>query len=68
MQQRRDTGGVFAKKIMQRPRDIMAVFCKPPATRFFNQLKTLTPKPGAVEKMEELEKMFDTASEQMASA
>jgi hypothetical protein len=31
-------------------------------------LKTLTPKPGAVEKMDELEKMFDTASEQMASA
>ena len=29
MPQMRDTGGVFAKKIMQRPRDIMAVFCKP---------------------------------------
>jgi hypothetical protein len=29
MQQMRDTGGVFDKKIMQRPRDIMAVFCKP---------------------------------------
>ena len=29
MQQRRDTGGVFAKKIMQRPRDTSTVFCKP---------------------------------------
>jgi coatomer protein complex subunit epsilon len=47
---------------------VCALHLGKPATRFFNQLKTLTPKPGAVEKMEELEKMFDTASEQMASA
>ena len=47
---------------------VCALHLGKPATRFFNQLKTLTPKPGAVGKMEELEKMFDTASEQMASA
>ncbi len=47
---------------------VCALHLGKPSTRFFNQLKTLMPKPGAVEKMDELEKMFDTASEQMASA
>ena len=47
---------------------VCALHLGKPATRFFNQLKTLAPKPGAVEKMESLEKMFDAANEQMASA
>jgi coatomer protein complex subunit epsilon len=33
-----------------------------PATRFFNQLKTLAPKPAAITQLETLEAAFDSAN------
>jgi coatomer subunit epsilon len=45
---------------------VCALHLGKPATRFFNQLKTLAPKPGAITKLEGLEKMFDSAAEQTA--
>ena len=39
-----------------------------PVTRFINQLKTLTPKPSAIEQLESLEAAFDSANSAYVAA
>ena len=39
-----------------------------PVTRFINQLKTLTPKPSAIEQLESLEAAFDSANSAYVTA
>ena len=47
---------------------VCALHLGKPTTRFVNQLKTLTPRPAAIEQLEALEKAFEVANESYAAA